>query len=165
MEDDFSTWLTIDEAVEKSGKSRRHVERLLGRQEIRSAKFKRNLDRKAVVVIDPADVPKIAAETLRPVLESAKHAGSLPDVADLLQALQRLLVPPTAKTYLTVREAAQVLGLPLAETRRLVNDGRIPSVRLLNRSRRIARQDLTSWYYDARQVAWQNGGIDRIEAE
>ena len=166
MEQDLTTWLTIDAFCQATGKGRRTIERLLAQQQLRTAFDKRQDGRKPVIVIDPAEVPKLKAETLRPVVQSAKsaNAATLPrhdDMQALLHALQRLLVPLVPKLLLDEREAALYLGVPRAEIQRLTARNVIPSFRLTGGQRRIRRVDLDTFAATPPQlqVAWRGDGI------
>jgi excisionase family DNA binding protein len=172
MEEDLSKWLTIGDAVAQSKRGQRTIERMIQRHEIRTAKYKKYADKKPIVVIDPAELPKLQAETLRPTVEPqpatvptrqhdrlpAKASLRQPDTRAILKALEQLRMPLAQKVYLTVQEAASYLGFPQSEVKRLIDTETIPSIRLSNGWRRIARKDLD--HYTPPSVGlteWRNG--------
>jgi len=169
--EDLSNWLTIPEMAKATGKSIRSIERLITLHRVAVAK--RPVEgMKPITVIAPDDVEKHKGVMLRPTVQSqtdnlptrqpdrlpAKATLRHPDTKAILKALEQLRVPLAQKVYLSSREAALYLGFPLAEVERLVEARHIPSIRLSNGWRRIARKDLD--HYTPPSVGltdWRNG--------
>lgn len=168
--EDLSNWLTIPQMAAATGKSIRSIERLITLHRVTVAK--RPVEgMKPVTVIAPEEVAKHKA-VYRPTVEpqtaiaTTRQSDKLPATATLrqadtkaiLRAIERLRLPISQKVYLTAKEAALFLGFPQSETKRLVDAGRIPSIRLSNGWRRIARKDLE--HYAPPSVGlteWRNG--------
>jgi excisionase family DNA binding protein len=153
--EDLSTWLTIPEMAKATGKSIRSIERLITLQRVTVAK-RPTEGMKPITVIAPDEVAKHRGLTLRPTVESpadnlptrqpdriaAKASLRQPDTKALLKALEQLRVSLSQKVYLTVQEAASYLGFPQSEVKKLLDTGTIPSLRLSNGWRRIARKEI-----------------------
>ena len=171
----LSSWLTIEEFAKATGKGQRTIERLITQQRVVTAKHQRQEGRKPITVIDPTEIQKIIAQTLRPVVQSAipptRQSDRLPatpplrqpDMRAILNALERLRMPFKDTLYLTKREAALYLGFPQAEVERNIAIGAIPTTRLSNGWLRIAREDL-DWYYQSRRqmAGYQNDSIPHV---
>jgi len=154
-----------------TGKSIRSIERLITLHRVAVAK--RPVEgMKPVTVIAPDEVEKHKGIVLRPTVQPqsaiaptrqpdrlpAKATLRHPDTKAILKALEQLRVPLAQKVYLSSREAALYLGFPLAEVERLVEAGHIPSIRLSNGWRRIARKDLDHYTPPSVGVTeWRNG--------
>jgi excisionase family DNA binding protein len=152
---DLSAWLTIPEMAAATGKSIRSIERLITLHKITVAK-RPVQGMKPVTVIPPEEAEKHRAVLLRPTVEPqadnlpirqpdrlpTKATLHQPDTRAILKALEQLRVPLSQKVYLTVQEASSYLGFPQSEIKRLLNAGVIPSIRLSNGWRRIARKEL-----------------------
>lgn len=177
MEENLSQWLTIEEFAKATNKGQRTIERLITKQLITVAKHRREEGRKPITVIDPKEIPKVAAQPLRPVVQSAstppRQTDTLPanaptrqlDVAGMMKMLERLQIPLRDKLYLTRREAALYLGFPESEVEREISAKAIPTTRLSNGWLRIAREDLDRYYQARRQqvARWQNGAMEGLD--
>lgn len=181
---DLSAWLLTMEAAMRIGCSTRTVERL-GRAKKLEQRLRPQKGSPPVVVYNPDDVARIAAERRREpppfVLPAgpAKAGHYVPTngngsgrqtaeltkssflnnpgedpVRQLATAFQRFLLSPpsppkaaavaeVAETlYVTVKDAAAILGLPQADVQRLIHDGDLDH-RLTGRGGiRIRRKDL-----------------------
>lgn len=167
--EDLSAWLTIPEMAKATGKSIRSIERLITLHRVSVAK-RPMPGMKPVTVIAPEEVAKHKF-TYRPTVEQTaiapnRQPDKLPanaplrqaDTKAILKAIERLRMPLSQKVYLTEKEAAFFLGFPQSETKRLLDAGTIPSIRLSNGWRRVARKDLE--HYAPPSVGlteWRNG--------
>ena len=156
--EDLSAWLTIPEMAAATGKSIRSIERLIPLHKIIVAK-RPVQGMKPVTVIPPEEAEKHRAVLLRPTVDlpsdtlplrqparlSATAPVRQPDLGAILKALDRLRVPLAQKVYLTEKEAASYLGFPQSEVKKLLEAGTLPSIRLSNGWRRIARTALENY--------------------
>lgn len=154
MEENLDLWPTIPEAVQRTGISQRTLERRIADGIIRTQK-RPIPNRKPLVVLHPEDVESLTRQTLRPIVETRqsdilpvrqhdKVPPRQPDMAVLLKALTEPRVNLSEKVYLTVKEAAALLGLPQTHVRAQVKSGSIPAIKLAGW--RIRRNDVLAYH-------------------
>lgn len=165
---DTTNWRTIKEAAQDSGVSERTIERKIEKQLITVAK-RQEPGKKAVIVLPPDEVAKLSATPLRPTVQPptipVKPSARQPDMRALLKALEQLRVPVIQKLYLNEQETALYLGFSKAEVVRLLDEGSIPSFRLKDRQRRVARKDVESYTPTPRQLTGlRHVGVTQVEA-
>ena len=152
--DKWKGWKTKAEAVAFLGISERTIERMVQAGRIRQA-YKHVPGRRPIAVLNPKDLGKVKAETVKPVPIPVTHEDAdgasgalvpLPSqnaVANLLAALasgtpQRVSL--LNKLFLTLKEASEYAGLPAAYLQRLIGEGALPALR--TGGYRIRRADL-----------------------
>ena len=152
--DKWKGWKTKAEAVAFLGISERTIERMVQAGRIHQA-YKHVPGRRPIAVLNPKDLGKVKAETIKPVPTPVMHedadgaSGALVPLppqniaASLLSALtsgvaSRVLVPN--KLFLTLKEASEYAGLPAAYLRRVIGEGTLPALK--TGGYRIRRADL-----------------------
>jgi excisionase family DNA binding protein len=138
---DFEGWVTKAEAVQITGLSMRAIERLIEKGDIRR-EYRRQPGRRSIAVLDPKRIDQLCREAT-PVTPSVLPAttpvptGGLPAARNEapLQAFASLIsavlpyVAQERKRFLSLPEAAEYVGAPVAFLRRCINEGRLPAER------------------------------------
>ncbi len=149
MAKDLSNWLPKQDMARLLGITERQVERLAKEQKIRRG-YQRVPGRRPLPVFHPTDIEELRQETLPPIPDNgkSKKSATLPvplnrSTANILAALGMVNGARVAlkdKFYLTMREAAELSGLPKNYLPRLVKEGSLPALRA--GGYRIRRSDL-----------------------
>jgi excisionase family DNA binding protein len=153
--DTLADWPSKSEVAERLGMHTKTLDRAINRGEIQQA-YRRVAGRRPMPVLNPADVAKLEATTVQPQPFVMAHgsaepggttalaaprasAASLPALVELLQAASAR--PAPLPLFLTVDQAAEYTGLPVATVKALL---RIESLDGLKTGRgwRIRRSDL-----------------------
>ena len=152
--DKWKGWQTKAEAVALLGISERTIERMVQAGRIHQV-YKHVPGRRPIAVLNPKDIGKVKAETIKPVPVPVVHEdtdGASRDLvplspqnaaSHLLTALASVTpqrVPVTSKVYLPLKEASEYSGLPAAYLRRLIGEGTLPALK--TGGYRIRRADL-----------------------
>ena len=163
--DTWKGWKTKAEAVALLGISERTIERMVQAGRIQQA-YKRVPSRRPIAVLNPKDIDKVKAETIKPVsvpvpLEDTDGVSraltplsSQNNVSHLLTALASVTpqrVPLTSKIFLPLKEASEYSGLPMAYLRRLIGEGALPALK--TGGYRIRRTDLENLYGERTKTA------------
>ncbi len=147
-------WKTKAEAVALLGISERTIERMVQAGRIHQA-YKHVPGRRPIAVLNPKDISKVKAETIKPVSVPVTHedtdgaSGALVPLpsqnaaASLLTALASATPPRVSvlnKLFLTLKEASEYAGLPVAYLRQVIGEGTLPALK--TGGYRIRRADL-----------------------
>lgn len=129
------TWLLKKEAAERLGVSERTLERLIADGKITQS-HRRVPGRRPLAVVNPADIERLEAETVKPIVVNdssgsgskalATRANVLPMLAGLVAAMGQ---QQPNKLFLNLEEASALSGLSQAFLRRLIRDGKLAAVR------------------------------------
>ena len=134
MEENFESWVSLDEAATRTGISIRTLQRKIAAGEIR--KSERPIpSRKPLTILHPADIERLSERVLTPVPVPRKEPR--PNLAQALVTLASTMssrhdatggngaVPIEKKIYLTLPEAVSYSGLPDKYIRRLITSKRL----------------------------------------
>jgi excisionase family DNA binding protein len=151
---DLSTWLNKTEAAARLGISERTLDRLAAEDKGPERRLRPRPGKKPEPVFNPDDVAEMAPKEQTHVVRFAAPSPAAEPtpvfpVTLAIAALERIAdrvvprIPPQAKPFLTVAEAASYSGLSESYLRRMVREGRMPYVR--DRGYKIRRADLDSF--------------------
>lgn len=123
------------EVAERLGVSERTVENYIAERRLGSRPRQR-AGKRALTVVDPDDVERLAAEQQRGAIlaqqppSSQAIAARAPEVVDAVIAALRGATPiaQIAKPFVTLAEAAEYSGLPVRLLRRIVKRGGLAAV-------------------------------------
>jgi hypothetical protein len=115
-------WLATDDAVEKLGKSKATLYRLVAAGEIRSKEEKRP-GRKPERLFAEADIEHVLASNVR--ITPARQLA----IASAPRQLPARSVPVTGRLVLRIDEAAQEFGLPASYITELCREAKIAAIR------------------------------------
>jgi excisionase family DNA binding protein len=142
---DLSTWIPKADVVRETGISERSLERRIQGKKVRVG-YRTVPGRRPLPVLHPADVAAIRAEMVERVTdEGERHTTALVPIraADALTTLLTTLTkqaPKERPLFLTIKEASEYAGLPVAYLRRLIVDGKLKAISA--GGYRIRRRDL-----------------------
>jgi excisionase family DNA binding protein len=136
----YEDWITLPELSQQTGISERTLRRRCQDQTLETA-HRPIPGRKPLVVVSPESVRKLQAETLKPYpmppketlpAKPASRAGNgrmtNPDMRSLLAAWPHSGVSIEKRVFLTLKEAAEFVGLPAAYLKRKIKAEEIPAI-------------------------------------
>lgn len=129
------TWPSKAAAAQRLGISERTLDRLITDGKIAQGQ-RRIPGRRPLPVVNPGDIERLEAETVKPVVMNdasgsgskalATRANALPMLAGLAQMLGQ---QQPNRLFLTLDEASAFSGLSRSFLRRLIRDGKLAAVR------------------------------------